>query len=129
MLNFCFCLFSVVLRIDPCVQGKHLPTELCIQVLNPFLCCCPSLGKIWVLLSMTHSWGPVGLHNDNIKADEGPYFPKNLGVYILLAFLASSEETHFTDRTVRTRKLGDRAAGHMSCDRVIETSQHIFKGQ
>lgn len=49
--------------------------------------------------------------------------------YILLAFLASSEETHLTDRSVRVRKLGDRAAGHMSCDRVIETSQRIFKGQ
>lgn len=63
-----------------------------------------------------------------LRLMKGHTFLRTRG-YVLLAFLASSEETHFTDRTVRTRKLGDRAAGHMSCDRVIETSQHIFKGR
>lgn len=49
--------------------------------------------------------------------------------YGLLA-LASFEvrkEAPFTKRTPRARKLGDRAAGDTSCNRIIEMSQHIFK--
>lgn len=50
----------------------------------------------------------------------------------MLAFPSSFEvrkEAHFILRgRLRARKLGDRAGGHMSCVRVIEISQHIFKG-
>lgn len=103
-------------------------TELSIQVLNPFLCCCPLLGKYGPCIP----WCIPGVLWDFIKImlklTKGHAFLRMQG-YVLLAFLASSEETHFTDRTGRTRKPGDRAAGHMSRDRVIETSQHLFKGK
>lgn len=50
--------------------------------------------------------------------------------YVLLVFLISEvrKEVHFTDRMLRARKLGDRAAGHVSYSRVIEISHHILKG-